>query len=121
MAWFNVISVPGFICRCRSAIEQVSVLRGSTTIILAFALMFYLTLSIKTFFRMLLFGIICIIGNYYLSNFMHLFYTSLIIFALAWVGQFYGHKIEGKKPSFFKDLQFLLIGPAWVFEKILRT
>jgi len=39
---------------------------------------------------------------------------SLIIFVLAWIGQFYGHEVEGKKPSFFKDLQFLLIGPAWV-------
>jgi len=32
----------------------------------------------------------------------------IAIFVVAWVGQFYGHKIEGKKPSFFKDLQFLL-------------
>ena len=36
------------------------------------------------------------------------------VFVVAWVGQFVGHKIEGKKPSFFKDLQFLLIGPIWV-------
>ena len=37
----------------------------------------------------------------------------IAIFILAWIGQFYGHKVEGKKPSFFKDLQFLLIGPLW--------
>ncbi|NUG53056.1 DUF962 domain-containing protein, partial [Acinetobacter lactucae] len=37
----------------------------------------------------------------------------IAIFVIAWVGQFYGHKVEGKKPSFFKDLQFLLIGPVW--------
>ncbi|EHU2023378.1 DUF962 domain-containing protein, partial [Acinetobacter baumannii] len=37
------------------------------------------------------------------------FYIALFVF--AWIGQFYGHKVEGKKPSFFKDLQFLLIGP----------
>jgi uncharacterized membrane protein YGL010W len=41
-----------------------------------------------------------------------------VLFIIAWIGQFYGHKIEGKKPSFFKDLQFLLIGPAWVFKKM---
>lgn len=35
------------------------------------------------------------------------------VFVLAWIGQFYGHKVEGKKPSFLKDLQFLLIGPVW--------
>ncbi len=45
---------------------------------------------------------------------------SLAIFALAWLGQFIGHKIEGKKPSFFEDLQFLLIGPAWLLAAIYR-
>lgn len=43
----------------------------------------------------------------------------LLIFLLAWVGQFIGHKIEGAKPSFFEDLQFLLIGPLWVFSRVL--
>ena len=45
---------------------------------------------------------------------------SLIVFAAAWVGQFYGHKVEGKKPSFLKDLAFLLIGPAWLVGKIYK-
>jgi len=58
------------------------------------------------------------LGNYYLSQILPLFYTSIVIFVSAWIGQFYGHKLEGKKPSFFKDLQFLLIGPAWVFKKL---
>jgi uncharacterized membrane protein YGL010W len=38
---------------------------------------------------------------------------SIILFLLMWILQFIGHDIEGKKPSFLKDLQFLLIGPAW--------
>lgn len=45
------------------------------------------------------------------------FYIGL--FVIAWIGQFYGHKIEGKKPSFFKDLQFLLIGPLWCVDAYL--
>lgn len=45
------------------------------------------------------------------------FYFAL--FVLAWIGQFYGHKLEGKKPSFLKDLQFLLIGPAWCMDAYL--
>lgn len=45
------------------------------------------------------------------------FYIAL--FVLAWIGQFYGHKVEGKKPSFFKDLQFLLIGPLWCMDAYL--
>lgn len=43
----------------------------------------------------------------------------IAIFVIAWVGQFYGHKVEGKKPSFIKDLQFLLIGPAWCMDAYL--
>ena len=37
----------------------------------------------------------------------------LSLFVVMWVLQFIGHKIEGKKPSFLKDVQFLLVGPAW--------
>ena len=44
---------------------------------------------------------------------------SVVMFVVLWVLQFIGHHIEGKKPSFFKDVQFLLIGPAWVFHFIL--
>ncbi len=45
---------------------------------------------------------------------------SLAIFVLAWMGQFIGHKIEGKKPSFFDDLRFLLIGPLFVLGFLYR-
>ena len=41
------------------------------------------------------------------------------VFVIAWIGQFYGHKVEGKKPSFLKDLQFLLIGPVWCMDAYL--
>lgn len=41
------------------------------------------------------------------------FLLCLFLFIVAWIGQFIGHKIEGKKPSFFKDLLFLLVGPVW--------
>ena len=88
------------------------------TIILVFALIFYIRMSFSMFIKILFFSILCLIGNYYLSTFLPLFYTSLVIFIIAWIGQFYGHKLEGKKPSFLKDLQFLLIGPAWVIKKL---
>lgn len=45
---------------------------------------------------------------------------SVVIFVLAWIGQFIGHKIEGKKPSFFDDLRFLLIGPLFVLAVLYR-
>lgn len=46
--------------------------------------------------------------------------VSTVVFVLAWGGQFWGHKVEGKKPSFFKDVQFLLIGPAWLLSFVYR-
>lgn len=42
------------------------------------------------------------------------------IFALAWIGQFIGHLIEGKRPSFFQDLQFLMIGPMWLLSFVYQ-
>jgi uncharacterized membrane protein YGL010W len=49
-----------------------------------------------------------------------LWQTSLAIFVVAWIGQFIGHSVEGKRPSFFRDLQFLLIGPLWVLAGLYR-
>lgn len=49
-----------------------------------------------------------------------LWLTSLVIFVLAWIGQFVGHAVEGKRPSFFKDVQFLLIGPLWLLAAAYR-
>ena len=91
----------------------------STPFIIA-VLIFYVLLSIRTSLIMLIFSLVSLIGNYYISKISPLFQTSLVLFVAAWIGQFYGHKIEGKKPSFLKDIQFLLIGPAWVFHKISR-
>lgn len=42
------------------------------------------------------------------------------VFVVAWIGQFVGHKLEGRKPSFLTDLTYLLIGPAWVLAKLYR-
>ncbi|WP_295652015.1 Mpo1-like protein [uncultured Mucilaginibacter sp.] len=48
-----------------------------------------------------------------------LWLSCLTVFVLAWVGQFIGHKIEGKKPSFLDDIKFLLIGPIWLLHFVL--
>lgn len=52
--------------------------------------------------------------------FSHPWLVYVVIFVMAWIGQFIGHNIEGKKPSFLKDLQFLLIGPAWLMSFIYK-
>ena len=41
------------------------------------------------------------------------------IFVAAWIFQFIGHKIEGKKPSFFEDIQCLRVGPLFVLSKLI--
>ena len=46
--------------------------------------------------------------------------VAIALFAVAWIGQFIGHKIEGRKPSFFDDLRFLLIGPLFVLSFLYR-
>lgn len=51
----------------------------------------------------------------------NLFWLALGVFVVAWIAQFIGHKIEGRKPSFLTDLTYLLIGPAWVLAKFYRV
>ena len=89
---------------------------------LVLVLAFYLPRSIPLSIAMVLWTALCIfIGD----RFLHLAPWSLwslcvTVFVLAWIGQFYGHKVEGKKPSFLKDVQFLLVGPAWLMAKLFR-
>ena len=89
-------------------------------IITAMILLYYIRLSLVMAIGMFIIGFALLAGNSYIdTNFeTPLWKTSLIIFVVAWIGQFIGHKIEGKKPSFFQDLQFLLIGPAWLLSFI---
>ena len=91
-------------------------------IVLLLAVIYYFTLSISLGFGMLLFGFFCLVICYLIENYLQvsLWLFCLIVFIVAWIGQFYGHKVEGKKPSFFKDLQFLLIGPMWLMSFIYR-
>ncbi|MBY7815712.1 DUF962 domain-containing protein [Vibrio fluvialis] len=79
---------------------------------------FYYCLSMTVFLMMLGFTLACIglVWSVELMA-MPLLPLSLALFVLLWIAQFVGHKIEGKKPSFLSDLQFLLIGPIWVFYK----
>ena len=48
----------------------------------------------------------------------HVLTASIAIFVGAWIAQFVGHKLEGKKPSFFEDLQYLWVGPIFVLSKL---
>ena len=92
------------------------------TLALVLVLLYYLWLSVSLFFGMLLLVGVFVAITYWVdqSKAAPLWLISMVVFALAWIGQFYGHKVEGKRPSFFKDIQFLLIGPAWLMHFIYK-
>ncbi|MDM3870962.1 DUF962 domain-containing protein [Porticoccus sp. W117] len=77
---------------------------------------FYARLSQTVFARMLLFTIACWALCALLERSLGMLWQwALAVFVIAWIAQFIGHHLEGKRPSFFTDLAFLLIGPAWIF------
>lgn len=92
--------------------------------IIAFALVsiFYISLSWRISIIMLLVMLLmehfAYAINIHFTNYSWLIYLS--IFVITWIFQFVGHKIEGKKPSFLKDLQFLLVGPIWLLHFVLK-
>jgi uncharacterized membrane protein YGL010W len=85
------------------------------------ALLYYLTLSPRLAAGLILACAALLAGTRALGTLpWPLWATSLVIFVIAWIGQFIGHAIEGQRPSFFKDLQFLLIGPLWLLAAAYR-
>ncbi|MFN8308305.1 MAG: Mpo1-like protein [Ferruginibacter sp.] len=91
-------------------------------IVLVLAVLYYLSLSRTLWIGMLLFAVCCLwlCSLIERSGVAPLWLICVIVFVVAWIGQFYGHKVEGKKPSFFKDIQFLMIGPAWLMSFIYK-
>lgn len=91
-------------------------------VVLAAAAVYYIVLSPLLAAGLIAFAALCISVSATISDlaFAPLWLVALVVFVAAWIGQFYGHKIEGKKPSFLKDLQFLLIGPAWLLHFIYK-
>jgi uncharacterized membrane protein YGL010W len=45
---------------------------------------------------------------------------SIVVFVAAWIGQFIGHILEGRKPAFLEDVRSLLIGPVWLLAELYR-
>jgi uncharacterized membrane protein YGL010W len=91
-------------------------------VILVIVLLYYVSLSIPLSIAMMLFGVLCLAVVNFITrlDIAPLWLVSLGVFVIAWIGQFYGHKVEGKKPSFLKDVQFLLIGPAWLMHFLFK-
>lgn len=84
-------------------------------------ILYYFALSAGLALGMIAFSIVLLLVNFALSRLATpLWAISVAIFAVAWVGQFVGHHYEGSRPAFFKDLQFLLIGPLWLLAHVYR-
>jgi uncharacterized membrane protein YGL010W len=100
---------------CLLSLIPVASVMSLAEVLMIFAALFYARLSPKLAAGLILFYLLCLWGAKQLGQLSFpLWQTALILFVVAWIGQFIGHRIEGKKPSFLKDLQFLLIGPAWL-------
>jgi uncharacterized membrane protein YGL010W len=79
--------------------------------------LFYLRLSLGWGLAMI---VVMALGLALASITPHRLWVAAILFALAWIGQFVGHAVEGRRPSFLDDLRFLLVGPLWVLAKVVR-
>lgn len=91
------------------------------TTLIAVALIYYFILSWQLALGMLLNSLLMIFLLQWIDGFsIPLWQIAVSIFVVAWIGQFYGHHIEGKRPSFFRDIQFLLIGPVWLLADVYR-
>ena len=98
--------------------EQLNAAMVATVLLYAYYLSMSFSLSL---------GILIVSGLGLLGCFLYgsqlpmsVWKISLIVFVLSWIMQFVGHKVEGKKPSFLKDIQFFLVGPAWVMAKLYK-
>ncbi|PKF73524.1 DUF962 domain-containing protein [Chryseobacterium sp. PMSZPI] len=104
---------------CISYFGCISMVSLITIVLITF---FYLRLSLRMsiimVFMMLLMEHFLYLTNIQFGRQSWIIY--LAVFVITWIFQFIGHKIEGKKPSFLKDLQFLLIGPIWLLGFILK-
>ena len=91
------------------------------TLLLFAAVAYYFAMSWSLAFGMVLFAGVVTAVVVLLDRLPgSLWFVSIALFVVAWVGQFIGHRYEGKRPSFFKDVQFLMIGPLWLLSFVYK-
>lgn len=83
---------------------------------IAASMVYYARLSSVFFISMVLWSAIIIAILHSMGSYVLI--ASIVIFIGAWIVQFIGHKIEGKKPSFLEDIQYLWVGPMFVLSKL---
>jgi uncharacterized membrane protein YGL010W len=118
-----VLTVIGFLWSIPvpAAFVEVSPWLNWATIAIVLSIVYYFSLSATLGLGAAIgLGIMAYIVSWLDTLAWPLWATCLVIFVIAWIGQFIGHAIEGKRPSFMKDIQFLLIGPIWLLGHLYR-
>jgi uncharacterized membrane protein YGL010W len=91
---------------------------AAACVLIGVAMAFYLTLSFTIAIGMLAVSALMVYPLTLLGAATP--HVALAVFVVAWIGQFVGHRIEGRKPSFFEDVRYLLVGPAWLLGMLYR-
>ena len=100
---------------------NISSLLNWATVLIILSVVYYFFLSWQLALGMLFNSLLMILILQWIDGFpLPLWQIAFAVFSVAWIGQFVGHHIEGKQPSFFNDIQFLLIGPVWLLADVYR-
>jgi uncharacterized membrane protein YGL010W len=116
LGFISLIPSPHFCASYFGCISLVSLI--AVILVTLFYLRLSLLIGFIMIFAMLLMEHLAYAVNIHFGN--KSWMVFLAVFIITWILQFVGHKIEGKKPSFLKDLQFLLIGPIWLLSFVLK-
>jgi uncharacterized membrane protein YGL010W len=106
----SVVPTPSILPR---QITILSIIVGAVTV-------YYFLMAWRLGCMMLALLMALMAGNHLLASWLPGYYTatSTALFVIGWGSQFLGHQYEGKRPAFLNDLQFLLIGPAWLMARL---
>jgi uncharacterized membrane protein YGL010W len=113
----HVVCVPAIVFSLLGLLWAVHPL--AAFLVVAISLAYYVRLSVPLALGMLLMSGAMLVLLALIPP-SRLLLVSVVVFVLAWIGQFIGHGIEGRKPSFLDDLRFLLIGPLFVLGYLYR-
>jgi uncharacterized membrane protein YGL010W len=103
------------------AFEAISPLANWATLFIVASMIYYVVLSRSMAVGMLVVSAVSLAVVWWMDGLaVPLWLTSVVVFVVAWIGQFIGHQVEGRRPSFLEDVQFLMIGPLWLLADVYR-
>ena len=122
---FHIASIPPIVFSVVCALKAIpfgNAWLNPASITVVVALVYYWLLSWR-----LTIGVLVALAMFYAAALIiqsavgpNLIWVAIAIFIMGWIGQYAGHMAEGSRPSFYKDLQFLLIGPLWELAQLYR-